>query len=69
MDYCIERSKVSELLSYLFNKEQFTRDLRGHTVEVIEKTHKCIVETIISQINGVLYFSKNEFVLRVANSL
>lgn len=37
--------------------------MRGHTAEIIEKAHKRIVETVISQINGVLYFGGNELVV------
>ncbi len=63
LKFCIENGKISELLSYLFDKNQFTRELRGHTAEIIEKAHKHIVETVISQINGVLYFGGNELVV------
>lgn len=63
LKFCIENGKISELLSYLFDKNQFTGELRGHTAEIIEKAHKRIVETVISQINGVLYFGGNELVV------
>ena len=63
IDFCIKHEKISELLSYLFDKKQFTRDLRGHTADIVEKAHQQIVETVISQINGVLFFGGNEFVV------
>lgn len=61
--FCDENGKSSELLTYLFGKNQFIRELRGHTAETIEIVHKRIVETVISQINGVLYFGGNELVV------
>ena len=60
LDFCIKHNKISELFSCLFNRSQFAGDLRGHTAEIIEKAYKFIVDTIISQINGVLYFSGNK---------
>lgn len=63
IDFCIKHEKASELLSYLFDKKQFTRDLRGHTADIVEKAHHRIVETVMAQINGVLYFGGNELVV------
>lgn len=63
LKFCIENGKISELLAYLFNKNQFAKELRGHTAEIIEKVHKHIIETVISQINGVLYLGGNELVV------
>jgi hypothetical protein len=38
-------------------------ETKGHTPEVIESAYSKIVETVISQINGVLYFGSNELVI------
>ena len=55
--FCIDNNRVSDLLSFLFSKEQFANKLRGCTPKDIDYAHKRIISTIIDQINGVLYFS------------
>lgn len=60
--HCIEKNTVSDLLSFLFSKEQFVQKLNGFTPEVIESAYEQIVSTIISQINGALYFGGNELI-------
>lgn len=61
--HCIEKNTVSDLLTFLFSKEQFIQKLNGFTPEIIENAYAKIVDTIISQINGALYFGGNELVL------
>lgn len=58
--YCIQNKQVSKLLAFLFSKEQFSNKLRGHSPEIIETAYRQIVNTVIDQINGVLYFGGNE---------
>ncbi len=58
--HCIENHRESDLLGFLFSKGQFVEKLKGHTPEVIESAYTKIVDTVISQINGVLYFGGNE---------
>lgn len=60
MNYCIKNSRGSDLLAYLFSKSQFVDKLQGHTPEVIEYAHAQIVDIVIKQINGILYFGGNE---------
>lgn len=60
MKYCIKNSRESDLLAYLFSKSQFVDKLQGHTPEVIEYAHAQIVDIVIKQINGILYFGGNE---------
>jgi hypothetical protein len=60
--YCIENHRESDLLCFLFSKGQFVEKLKGYTPEVIESTYNKIVESVISQINGILYFGGNELV-------
>ncbi len=60
--YCIENHRESDLLSFLFSKGQFVDKLKGHTPEVIESAYTKIVETVVGQINGSLYFGGNELV-------
>ena len=64
--HCISNNRVSDLLSFLFSKQQFEEKLRGKTSEQIENIYNHIVSTIIEQINGVLYFGGNK--LSVVNN-
>ncbi len=60
--HCIKNNRESDLLTFLFSKGQFAQKLRGHTPRVIELAYNEIVETVIDQINGILYFGGNELV-------
>lgn len=60
--HCIQSKRESDLLSFLFSKGQFAEKLKGHTPGTIEYAHSHIVNTIIAQINGALYFGGNELV-------
>lgn len=60
MDYCIKENRFSDLLAYLFSKEQFVRVLSGHGADEIDAAYEYITATIIQKINGFLYFGKNE---------
>ena len=61
--HCIANNRVSDLLSYLFSKQQFEEKLRGKSPEQIEAIYNHITNTIIEQINGVLYFGGNKLVI------
>lgn len=63
IEYCIKQNRESDLLAYLFSKSQFIDKLRGHTPEVIESAYTQIVDVVIKQINGALYFGGNELVV------
>ncbi len=60
--HCIQNKRESDLLAFLFSKGQFVDKLRGQTPEVIEYAYAQIVNAVIGQINGVLYFGGNELV-------
>lgn len=62
LEYCIQNNRESELLSYLFSKGQFIEKLKGYTPEIIDSAHQTIIATIVSQINGALYFGGHELV-------
>ncbi len=62
LTYCIEQNRESDLLGLLFSKGQFVEKLKGHTPEVIDYSYPRIVEAILGQINGCLYFGGNELV-------
>lgn len=61
--HCIQNKRESDLLAFLFSKGQFVDKLRGQTPEVIEYAYAQIVNSVISQINGALYFGGHELVL------
>lgn len=60
--HCIQNKRESDLLAFLFSKGQFVDKLRGQTPEVIEYAYAQIVNAVIDQINGALYFGGNELV-------
>lgn len=60
--HCIQNKRESDLLAFLFSKGQFIDKLRGQTPEVIEYAYAQIVNAVIGQINGALYFGGNELV-------
>lgn len=60
--HCIQNNRESDLLAFLFSKGQFVDKLRGQTPEVIEYAYAQIVNAVIGQINGALYFGGNELV-------
>lgn len=60
--HCIQNRRESDLLAFIFSKGQFVGKLRGQTPEVIEYAYTQIVNAVIGQINGALYFGGNELV-------
>lgn len=62
LGYCIQKDRMSDLLNYLFSKEQFAEKLRGKPQRIIEGAYSKIVYGIIDQINGELCFGDNELV-------
>lgn len=63
LEHCIDTNKVSDLLGYLFSKQQFVDKLKGYPPTTIESVHEQIVNTVIEQINGILYFGSNELIM------
>lgn len=62
-EHCIKEERCSDLLAYLFEKQQFSKMLSGHDAGVIEDAYKAIISTIIGKINGILYFGGNELIV------
>lgn len=60
LEFCIKANKMSELLSYLFNKDKFSEQLRGLCPDNIEKAYKTIIQKVLEQINSLLYFGGHE---------
>lgn len=40
MEYSIKNNRISDLLSYLYSKQQFVDKLKGNSPNTIEKAHK-----------------------------
>lgn len=60
--HCISNNRVSDLLGFLFSKEQFAEVLRGYTPDEIDTTYQKIIATVLDQLNGQLYFGGHELV-------
>ena len=58
--HCIAKNRASDLLSFIFSKQQFADKLRGKTPEQIDSIYNHIVGVMIEQINGVLCFGDNK---------
>ncbi len=65
-DQCIKEERCSDLLGYLFDKNQFRKILSGISSNDIESAYKRIMTEILGQINGILFFGGYE--LRVVGS-
>ena len=64
LKYVIKENKVSQLLSYMMEKERFSESLRKlNNVSDIEKMYKYIIQKVIDQINSILYFGGHELVI------
>lgn len=62
MEYCIVNNNVSNLLSYLFDKKQFSSMLLGHNVKDVENAYHAVLTLAMNRINGLLYFGGHELV-------
>lgn len=60
--HCISNNRASDLLGFLFSKEQFAEVLRGYTPDEIDITYQKIIATVLDQLNGQLYFGGHELV-------
>lgn len=75
MEHCITGNRMSDLLAYLFGKEQFSKMLSGHGADEVEAAYTHITNEIMQKLNGILYFGGNElsvigtqFVVRLIGS-
>lgn len=60
--HCIQNKCESELLNFLFSKEQFTKKLKGLSGKVIEDVFVRLIDSIIDHINGILYCKSCELI-------
>ncbi len=58
--HCIKTDRCSDLLAYLFGKQQFSSMFSGHGADEIDKAYAHFSQTIIDKINGTLYFGGHE---------
>ena len=64
LEYVIQECKVSQLLSYMMDKERFSDNLRKlSNVSDIEKMYKYIIKKVLDQINSILYFGGHELIM------
>ena len=60
--HCIKTDRCSELLAYLFRKQQFSKMFAEHNAAAIDAAYAHFVQIILEKINNNLYFSGNELV-------
>lgn len=56
MTFCIKNRRCSDLLAFLFKKEQFSKMLSGRGAHEIDTAYNHIIHQTIEAINGQLYF-------------
>lgn len=47
--HCIKRNRCSDLLSHLFEKQQFSSLLSGHTADAVDKAYEHFTSTILGK--------------------
>lgn len=62
LEHCIKTNNISKLLNYLFSKERFQRQFVDLPLDEVDNCYQSICETVISNINSILYFSDKELV-------
>ena len=63
MEYCIENGSLSNLLSFLFNKQRFSKMFSGYSVKVIDNAYRSVLHLAMDRINGCLYFGGHELIV------
>lgn len=63
LNYCIKGGRCSDLLSYLFEKQNFSSMFLGHVTDVIDKAYEHFRKTILGRINDLLRFGGNELAI------
>lgn len=61
--HCIQNNRISDLLGYLFSKEQFKEKLKDKKPNEIEEKYNLIISATLEQINGILYFGGNKLII------
>ena len=73
IEFCIKQNRMSDFLSYLFSRDKFVNILNDLSVTDIQYAHEAIIQKVLEQINGILYFGGHELrrigkVYRVCNT-
>lgn len=63
MEYCLQKKIFSNLLTYLFAKEQFSKVLSGYGFNEINTAYNHIISIVKDKINGILLFGGNELAI------
>lgn len=62
LNFCIERSAVSDFFEYLFKIDRFRSVLKDYDAEDVEMFHKDIIDSVLQRINGILIFDNFEMI-------
>jgi len=62
LEHCIKTDNISKLLNYLFSKERFQRQFADLPLDEIDNCLKHIYNTVINNINNILYFSDKQLI-------
>lgn len=60
MEYLLSQNRLNELLSYLFNLQQFRNSINANKLEEVEEIHSDIVDEAFKAINAKLVFSRHK---------
>ena len=60
--HCSETGKMQSFLKYLFNKENFQKQLQGVHTSKVNEYYEYICNVVMGEINKILYFSDKEIV-------
>lgn len=60
LEHCIKNDRCSDLLSFLFSKQQYANIFSGQGVDEIKFAYLEITRKVLDGINGLLYLSENE---------
>lgn len=63
IEYCLQKKIFSNLLTYLFAKERFSKVLSGYSFNEINTAYNHIISIVKDKINGILLFGGNELAI------
>lgn len=62
LNHCIASNNIQDLLKYLFQKERFQKQFNELPTNEIQKCYSYIVQTVIENINRILYLNNKELI-------
>ena len=64
IDYGINSERIPSILAYLFDKSNFTRDIKDElSKEEFKKYYEISVESALEKINEILHFGGNKMII------